>query len=177
MRHGLMSPALDRPDALRTTASGDRVAPAQLRRHFCAAYRVASAPRAAQTPTHGCRACAEAFIRHRAYSTLTDRLEQDWDARDVGHIRYGATWCEARRPPRFPGAIARGKPLSIQRPAHDRCRPIEGASRETHSRISPSWRNSPSGRSPVSQDAASAYEIAPGVAFGSPLPDVVTRVT
>jgi hypothetical protein len=43
--------------------------------------------------------------------------------------------------------------------------------------ISPSWRNSPSGRSPVSQDAASAYEIAPGVAFGSLLPGVVTRVT
>ena len=43
--------------------------------------------------------------------------------------------------------------------------------------ISPSWRNSPSGRSPVSQDAASAYEIALGVAFGSLLSDVVTRVT
>ena len=37
--------------------------------------------------------------------------------------------------------------------------------------------NSPSGRSPVSQDAASAYEIALGVVSGSSLPDAVTRVT
>jgi hypothetical protein len=37
--------------------------------------------------------------------------------------------------------------------------------------------NSPSGRSPASQDTASAYEIALGVVSGSLLPDAVTRVT
>ena len=38
-------------------------------------------------------------------------------------------------------------------------------------------QNLPSGRSPVSQDAASAYEIALGVASASSLSDAVTHVT
>jgi hypothetical protein len=33
--------------------------------------------------------------------SLIDRSGQDWDARDFCHIRYGAVWREARRPPRY----------------------------------------------------------------------------
>jgi hypothetical protein len=55
---------------------------------------------------------------------------------------------------------------------------FQGASRETRSRTSPSWRETlPPGALPRRRTRASAYEIAPGVATGSLLSEVVTRVT
>ena len=133
----------------------------------------ASTAGAAQNATHGYRACVDAFIRHRANSGTADRSGRGWDARDFCHIRYGAMWREARWPPLFQATCQRHRPESTsRRGSHHRCCAIEGASRETRSR-----NLSLVEKSSVSQDAASAYEIARGVAFGSLLPGVVTRVT
>lgn len=89
----------------------------------------------------------------------------------ASHAQRSGQWHEARRPP-FAGTRHRASRVSTERIFTVI---VAMLLRVFQARLA--LANSPSGRSPVSQDAASAYEIALGIASGSLLSDAVTQVT
>ena len=146
----------------------------QLSPHFCAAFRVvgvhAHRPEYLSWPPYTPWSVAPwqatpSFRHHRGH--LPCRTGQHTLARGSASP-CGPTATRYRATPR--ARLAKYQYAEVA--TAKLCRDLEGASRETRSH-----NLSLVEKSPVSQDAASAYEIAPGVAFGSLFPGVVTRVT
>jgi hypothetical protein len=146
--------------------------PVRLSPAFCGAFPVVRINGSVQNATHGRRARHSAFLRlcrsptdHTVMGVWPGRPEDS--GRDDGLARRAC-----RRPPdccatsreHWGASAKRLQRLVLNAGSTVFCARLVLAI-------------SPSGRSPASQDAASAYEIAPGVTSGSLLPDTVTRVT
>jgi hypothetical protein len=105
-------------------------------------------------------------------SVRGDRSEHDWNGRDLAAFARGGDVVRGTAATLFHATMHRGSTAPKRSLS---CVSVALLFRVFHARLA--LANSPSGRTPVSQDAASAYEIALGIASGSLPSDAVARVT